>query len=117
MDYWESSECRKHFGISPDECVRTKLEKIITLLKSVSPSCNGYKNIVAQHDINQEYSEYDVWVLHQKYMLLCAAYYYALQLMNQQSWVNGCCVKYIEHCGIIVVTLSSNHKTIAIRNQ
>ena len=119
LDYWQSPECHKLFGVG-DEDVRSVLEHRIDLLKSVSSTTYGYKkviDVVCESKNNYESSDNDIWILQQKSMMLCLAYHYALKHMNHYSWVNKCCQMACDTLCIIGVNYASNPQTIANWNK
>ena len=82
VDYWQSPECYKLFGVNNEDNVKLVLQHRIKLLSAVARSPLGYKHVISGFDESNESSDYDIWVIQQKSSILCLAYHYALENMN-----------------------------------
>ena len=91
------------------------LQDIIELLKSVNASHMGYKDIVVGYDKNDESSTYDIWILTQKCDYVSLEYQYAIENMNELSWLD-CCKNAITDMQRLGYTLGSNPCTIVTWN-
>ena len=66
VDYLQSPECYKLFGVNNEDNVKLVLQHRIKLLSAVARSPLGYKHVISGFDESKESSDYDIWLYNKK---------------------------------------------------
>jgi hypothetical protein len=96
LSYWESTAAEKLFRPKENETVLEAIERRINLLRSVNGHVDGWMNIVIHGDEDEQFTDGNIFKLRQQAQVLCLAYTYAREKMNEWTWVEGCINKAIE---------------------
>ena len=92
--YWNSPEARKLFApseSSKDDLLTDILCRRIEKLRNVSSFPEGWRDVIETHDKDNLCTANDINIIRQKSQLLCLAYLYALESMNNWQWMADCC--------------------------
>jgi hypothetical protein len=120
FSYWNSPEARKLFA--PSEATKNDslidlLSRRIEKLQNVSRFPKGWRDVIETHDKDNLCTPYDINIIRQKSQLLCLAYLYALDSMNNWQWMADCCASACSDLNRIGIAAATNAQTIVRWNQ
>ncbi len=107
--YWDSTDARKLFGALPeDENVITTLEQKISKLKASNQTAEGYQDVIEGRDPQDACcTPNQIYEIRQRCAILCMAYIFAKEQMNDGITWESCCRQSCLHlnvCGIRQIT-------------
>jgi len=87
--YFDSPQAKKLFigNSKSNDNVVSILEDRIEMLQHVSEYPEGWRDVVDHHDKDNLCSAFDIFVTRQRSQILCLAYIYALDNMNEWTWL------------------------------
>jgi len=106
--YLESTDARNLFGAySEDENAQQTLQRKIAKLKAGNQTAEGYRMIVEGRDPHDACTQHQIYEMRQRCALLCTAYIFARDQMNNGTTWESCCRQACLHlnmCGIEQIT-------------
>ena len=115
QSYWDSPEAKKLFlgNSSDDRHVLGVLHDRIERLQQGSKSCEGWRDLIDKHDVDDLCSPYDIFIIRQRCSILCLAYIFAVEEMNSARWIEDCCAQTILDCNRMGIEAATSDRTVA----
>jgi hypothetical protein len=112
QSYWDSPEAQRLFcPKETDKSVLETLQRRIKLLEGVNSHLEGWRDVIKGRDPDDICTTNDIFEIRRRCQLLCQAYFFASEGMNEISW-DECCKKSIDSLRYLGNHQTKRHRTV-----